>query len=458
MADKKNENGRIYPRSLWEKILAKGHRVSERLANRQLVGLLGHPSDGKVDLAKVSHVTNKLFLQPDSLVYGESEILPTPDGEVGKTLFRNGVRLGVSSRGFGDSVRREDAEVLEDDFDLQGFDFVIDPSVAIAYPTVKSEEQERDVTSFQNLFSAITDRLQRFTSSGSDRPSIEEIDCYKAMLDEFVAVAGRNRQFMKAGKGEVVGLVEHARALAKSLSDAVKKFGEGTVTIKHNVVEATPIGRLDLDMPTGTADLDRLASSIDTLATTKEKEIDDLEGENARLGRETEALRRRLTAAEGLINASSRKLRDFANRYAAAESLLDAAVERGSYEAFLRTDVEARLEAAEALVKESVSRIVDSKKTELEGYKLALSRRLSNPEEALKALAPARTIEEASQVYLSLKNMSGKKPHRVDSALPRGGVVTEGKDNPANKVMAPKTRNTQVTESIIQRLRYKGSK
>ena len=62
-------------------------------------------------------------------VYGEVEILSTPAGNILKELFRNGITVGISSRGMG-SVQESGngTVVVQDDFELLCFDFVSTPS------------------------------------------------------------------------------------------------------------------------------------------------------------------------------------------------------------------------------------------------------------------------------------------------------------------------------------------
>ena len=68
-------------------------------------------------------------------VYGEVEILSTPAGNILKELFRNGITVGISSRGMG-SVKENHANgtvEVQDDFELLCFDFVSTPSTHGAY-------------------------------------------------------------------------------------------------------------------------------------------------------------------------------------------------------------------------------------------------------------------------------------------------------------------------------------
>ena len=63
--------------------------------------------------------------------YGKLKILPTPMGQLVKTMLESGVKLGVSSRGSGDV----DASGNVNGFEIITVDVVAQPSAPGAYPT-----------------------------------------------------------------------------------------------------------------------------------------------------------------------------------------------------------------------------------------------------------------------------------------------------------------------------------
>jgi hypothetical protein len=65
--------------------------------------------------------------------YGKLKILPTPMGQLVKTMLESGVKLGVSSRGSGNV--REDGSGEVSDFEIITVDVVAQPSAPGAYPT-----------------------------------------------------------------------------------------------------------------------------------------------------------------------------------------------------------------------------------------------------------------------------------------------------------------------------------
>lgn len=128
-SDVENANKRVYPRRIWEKELGE-KRVMEALESRSMYGELDHPSDGKTMLKRVSHVVTNLSLSEDGTVTGGADILPTPNGQILRTLFESGTQVGISSRGSG-SVQ---SGVVQEDFKLGTFDFVARPSTPGALP------------------------------------------------------------------------------------------------------------------------------------------------------------------------------------------------------------------------------------------------------------------------------------------------------------------------------------
>ena len=64
----------------------------------------------------------------------KGKILDTPMGKIAKSLLGEGVQLGVSSRGMGSIDKREDVNVVMDDFMLAtAADIVADPSAPDAF-------------------------------------------------------------------------------------------------------------------------------------------------------------------------------------------------------------------------------------------------------------------------------------------------------------------------------------
>ena len=120
----KNGNGRYYARDLWEREMKK---YTDLIKERRSLGELDHPESQVINLQNVSHLVTDYSWDGDNIM-GKIEILPTPTGNILKELIKNGVTVGVSSRGMGSLEQRGDIMEVQDDFELLCWDFVSTPS------------------------------------------------------------------------------------------------------------------------------------------------------------------------------------------------------------------------------------------------------------------------------------------------------------------------------------------
>lgn len=130
-ANAKNQNGRVYPKEI---LVRESQKYDgEFIKQRRALGELDHPESTVVNLRNVSHNITEMHWEGDDLV-GTIEILSTPSGNIVKELMKNGIRLGVSSRGVGsvNSLGEGTVEV-DEDFNLICFDIVSNPSTHGAF-------------------------------------------------------------------------------------------------------------------------------------------------------------------------------------------------------------------------------------------------------------------------------------------------------------------------------------
>ena len=132
-SDIKNANGRTYGKKIWERLVADSKSpVQELVRARGMLGHLEHPKDGRTDGKEGAIVTTALKLREDGVVWGQSELLDTPNGQILQEYTRKKVRWGVSSRGNG-SVD-DTGKVNETDYMVETWDAVMRPSTPGAYP------------------------------------------------------------------------------------------------------------------------------------------------------------------------------------------------------------------------------------------------------------------------------------------------------------------------------------
>jgi hypothetical protein len=131
--NKRNANERVYPT---REIARAVNTINEQIKNGQSVlGEVDHPDDLKINLDRVSHMIQNMWMDGDD-GYGKLKILPTPMGQLVKTMLDAGVKLGVSSRGSG-NVNDHTGHVS--DFEIVTVDVVAQPSAPNAYPTAVYE-------------------------------------------------------------------------------------------------------------------------------------------------------------------------------------------------------------------------------------------------------------------------------------------------------------------------------
>ena len=133
-AEAENQNGRIYPREILLREIKKYNEGP--IKERRALGELDHPESSVINLQNVSHNVKEVKVDGND-VHVVVEIISTPAGNILKELFRNGITVGISSRGMG-SVKEnvsENTVTVQEDFELLCFDFVSTPSTHGAYMT-----------------------------------------------------------------------------------------------------------------------------------------------------------------------------------------------------------------------------------------------------------------------------------------------------------------------------------
>ena len=124
----KNANDRVYPVS---EISNAVTQINDQIVEgHSVLGEVDHPDDLKVNLDRVSHMVESMWMDGAN-GFGKLKILPTPMGQLVKTMLESGVKLGVSSRGSG-NVQESSGDVSE--FEIVTVDIVAQPSAPGAYP------------------------------------------------------------------------------------------------------------------------------------------------------------------------------------------------------------------------------------------------------------------------------------------------------------------------------------
>jgi hypothetical protein len=125
----RNANQRVYPvNEIGRAVKTLNDQIS---GGYSVLGEVDHPEGLNINLDRVSHMISECWMDgPNG--YGKLKLLPTPMGQLVKTMLESGVKLGVSSRGSG-NVLEGSGEVS--DFEIITVDVVAQPSAPGAYPT-----------------------------------------------------------------------------------------------------------------------------------------------------------------------------------------------------------------------------------------------------------------------------------------------------------------------------------
>ena len=145
-AEAKNQNGRVYPKDI---LMRESKKYDENfIKQKRALGELDHPDSSVVNLQNVSHNITEMHFEGDNLI-GTCEILTTPSGNILRELIKNGIKLGISSRGLGsvetvnEGPNDNPVQKVGNDFELIAFDFVSNPSThgAFMYPMNESVDK-----------------------------------------------------------------------------------------------------------------------------------------------------------------------------------------------------------------------------------------------------------------------------------------------------------------------------
>ena len=179
--DTANRNGRFYPERIlkreaenYKKAIAKGLSTSE----------LNHPESSLIDLDRVAHMITDIWWDGNILM-GKLKLLTSPGfhergivstkGDQAANLMRQGVTMGVSSRGVGSLKKVGDRNEVQDDFELICFDLVSSPSTPGAYLFVNPEDRKKYE---ENL-----EEEKKYKQSESSPNTDKSLDLMKKLTD-----------------------------------------------------------------------------------------------------------------------------------------------------------------------------------------------------------------------------------------------------------------------------------
>lgn len=130
-AEKRNRNNRVYPQHIMDAAVKK--YKSEYIDQKRALGELNHPAEPVVNPERAAIITESLTKDGNYYV-GKAKVLSTPCGKIVEELLKDGVKIGVSSRGLGTLKTTSGYNQVQEDFMLTtAADVVFDPSAQTAF-------------------------------------------------------------------------------------------------------------------------------------------------------------------------------------------------------------------------------------------------------------------------------------------------------------------------------------
>jgi len=154
-AEVRNKNKRIYPLSIVEREVKRYY--DEAILTGNSVGELDHSTSPNIDLGKISHKIEELYMQGNQGI-GVAKVLGTPNGKILKTLIDEQVKFGVSTKGVGSLGG---GGIVNKDYRLIGVDAVQDPSCQSAMVEGILENREFIIGEDGTFVEIAIDRLEK---------------------------------------------------------------------------------------------------------------------------------------------------------------------------------------------------------------------------------------------------------------------------------------------------------
>lgn len=124
-AEKQNRNKRIYPKKVLDEAVKT--YIADYVSKSKAIGELNHPAQFAPNPERACILIKELVWDGND-VLGKAKVLSTPQGEIVKALLRDGVQLGVSTRGMGSLEEKGAETIVKNDYVISAIDVVSNPS------------------------------------------------------------------------------------------------------------------------------------------------------------------------------------------------------------------------------------------------------------------------------------------------------------------------------------------
>lgn len=183
MAEKKNQNGRIY--QLDEMVTEVNRYMNDMVRTRRAIGEMNHPQSTEVNPVNACHLVTELK-QNGNYFMGKSLILETPMGQLLKSLVRDKIQMGISTRGLGSLSEGKEGGKTVSNFHLICLDVVHQPSVQNAMLESILESKEWIIGSDGRIIEASLGAYTGLKNTLSNLPKRETDQFIKESLLGFI--------------------------------------------------------------------------------------------------------------------------------------------------------------------------------------------------------------------------------------------------------------------------------
>lgn len=178
----KNSNGRVYQQD--EMIQEVNRYSNEMIKTRRAIGEMNHPQSTEVNPVNACHLVTELR-QNGNYFYGKSLILDTPMGQLLKSLVKDKIQMGISTRGLGNLTESSNGKMVSN-FHLICLDVVHQPSVQNAMLESVLESKEWMIGNDGRIIEVSQSAFSNLKNNLSSLPKHETDNFLKEQLMKFI--------------------------------------------------------------------------------------------------------------------------------------------------------------------------------------------------------------------------------------------------------------------------------
>lgn len=182
MAEKQNQNGRVY--RLDEMTSEVERYTKDMIQTRRAIGEMNHPQSTEVNPVNACHLVTELKQQGNYFL-GKSLILDTPMGQLLKSLVKDKIQMGISTRGLGNLTESSDGKKVSN-FHLICLDVVHQPSVQNAMLESILESREWMIGTDGKIIEVSQDAFTELKQNVSSIPKKQTETFLKEQLLKFI--------------------------------------------------------------------------------------------------------------------------------------------------------------------------------------------------------------------------------------------------------------------------------